>query len=198
MTYPPGPPVPGSGPSQPFGGSPYGPPPGGPTYGQPPVGGSPYGPPPGGPAYGAPAYGQPPGAPFVPGGDAQIALETAFFPLFWVLYFIMPRVKIDGNRLDLKWGQQLIPVSAGQHLIEINAWWLFDFSKASFPVQVASGQTVPVFYKCSAFWPFFDGAIGHEPQKFPGLPLYIGFLVASFVLPMLCCCGLVFTGAFSH
>jgi hypothetical protein len=118
-----------------------------------------------------------------PEGFGQLVIDTGFFWLAWIFFLTGPSVRIDGVERVRNWGTVFVPVPPGQHLVEVHTRYLWPVGRASLPVFVQPGQTAPVFYRSPAIvW--FKGAIGHEPQKTPGLVVTI-IMVA--VIPILAC-----------
>ncbi|MGL6236465.1 MAG: hypothetical protein ACRC20_14095 [Segniliparus sp.] len=116
-----------------------------------------------------------------PEGSGAIALDTGFFWLALVLFLTGPSASVDGVELVRKWGKQLLPVAPGQHLVEIHTRYLWPMGRASLPVFVQPGQTVPVFYQAPTI-AWLKGAIGHAPQKAPGLVLTVVLLAVVMLL----------------
>ncbi|ADG97415.1 conserved hypothetical protein [Segniliparus rotundus DSM 44985] len=106
----------------------------------------------------------------LPEGAGQLVLDTGFFWLAWIFFLTGPSVRVDGVERARNWGKAFVPVPPGQHLVEVYTRYLWPVGRASLPVFVQPGQTAPVFYRAPAIvW--CKGAIGHEPQKTPGLVL---------------------------
>ncbi|MDT0203080.1 hypothetical protein [Nocardioides sp. AE5] len=78
-----------------------------------------------------------------------------------------PQITLDGHPVPMVQGQATIPVIPGTHLVAGHGQWLWKYGRAELPVQVASGQTVDVFYALPVAT-FVKGAIGFEPVKAPG------------------------------
>lgn len=98
----------------------YRPPPPPQQYRPPPAPHSPqqYRPP---PQYAQPQYAQPPAAqqpgqqpaPFGQAGEG-IVVNTQFFPLAWVLFFVKPKIAIDGQEIGVSgWGRTHLPARPG-------------------------------------------------------------------------------------
>ena len=76
------------------------------------------------------------------------------------------RVFVDRQSVTTVRGRNLIPVPPGRHHIDVQIWAPEIFGQAKIEVEVAAGQTVPVWY--AAPRTFMGGAIGLEPQRAPG------------------------------
>ncbi|WP_007467740.1 hypothetical protein [Segniliparus rugosus] len=143
-------------------------------------------------------YGQQPSDPYaaaLPEGAGQLAFDTGFFWLAWIFALTGVSVSVDGVERIRTWGKQLVVVPPGQHFVEVYTRYLWPVGRASLPVFVQPGQTVPVFYKAPTI-AWLKGAIGHEPQKAPGLILTVVLLAVGMlfacVVPLL---SLAITGS---
>ena len=89
---------------------------------------------------------------------------------------IPPKVTMNGYPVTTSYGQNVVPVHPGRLQIDVSCQWLRTYGQAALTVDVAPGQTVPVFY-ATPLHQFTGGNIGFEKQKRPG--------VLGFVLTML-------------
>lgn len=187
----------------------YGAPPAGPPqYGAPPSAPPPSAPPPSAPSqYGRPPAQQPPnpaplqknpapgayhpgggqGAPPVMAGQQQgVAIDAKFFPLMWLLFFIKPKIVIDGHELPGTWGRNEIPLPPGQHHVHVHVPYFLPprIGPADFPVLVQPGQGVELEYRAPV-WAYSRGSLGPAPQQYNGVGLAIAISVIPIVLIVL-------------
>ncbi|MCE9622390.1 MAG: hypothetical protein K8R99_08605 [Actinomycetia bacterium] len=79
-----------------------------------------------------------------------IRITARFFPLMWILFFIKPRVGVDGSDMQTAWKTPtFIPTTPGQHTV--TCYFPYFFPKKAgageIAVNVAQGQVVDVTYK---------------------------------------------------
>lgn len=90
---------------------------------------------------------------------AQVELELSFFPLMWTLYFVTPRVSVDGNEWTHDWGNTSFLVAPGRH--QICAWYPHMFgtqaSMGHIILDAVAGATYKLRYRPS--WLFLPGSI---------------------------------------
>lgn len=97
---------------------------------------------------------------------------------------VPPKVTMNGYPVVASYGQNLVPVHPGRIRVEASCQWLRRYGAAALDIDVAPGQTVPVFY-ASPYHQFTGGRMGFEKQRRPGawfLVLIIGFLVVIVAL----------------
>lgn len=142
-------------------------------YGHPQQYGQPqYGPP---QQYGQPQYGQP--------GEG-IAVTTGFFPLAWVLYFIKPKIFVDGQEAPpAGWGRTVVAARPGQHQVHVHAPYFLPprLGPADAVANVQPGQVTELEYK-APMWSFSPGSLGVGPQKYNGVGITIAVIAIPFVL----------------
>jgi hypothetical protein len=93
---------------------------------------------------------------------ATINLKTRFFILAFVYYIFPPRVVIDGGEAQkVRWGDNTLQVTPGNHHLKIYFRWLWIITagKAKFDVSVQEGQTVDVVYKAPSWFVFLPGKV---------------------------------------
>src|SRR4051812_1853891 len=72
---------------------------------------------------------------------------------------ITPSVTINGWRVPVQYGENVIPVHAGPNRIDVSCQWLLRYGEATLETQVPPGGQVTAFY--AAPWHQFSrGAIG--------------------------------------
>jgi hypothetical protein len=79
-----------------------------------------------------------------------IRITAKFFPLMWILYFIKPKMGVDGSEFQGKWKEPVfVPVPAGRH--SVTTYFPYFIPKKAgageISVDVAEGQIVDVTYK---------------------------------------------------
>jgi hypothetical protein len=170
---------------------PYGPP--RQQYGPPP---QQYGPPP--QRYGPPPqqYAQPPAPQQQYGATQQygqpqpgegIAINTQFFPLAWLFYFIKPKIFIDGQEMSpAGWGRTVVPARPGQHHVHVYTPYFLPprLGPADAAVDVPAGRVVELEYK-APMWSFSPGSLGYPPQKYNGVGITIALAVVPLVVILL-------------
>ena len=97
---------------------------------------------------------------------------------------------VNGWRVPVRYGENVIPVYAGPNRIDVSCQWLKKFGEATLETTVPSGGQVSAYY-AAPMHQFSRGAIGYEKQKRPGV---LGFVlmmlavalivVALFALPV--------------
>lgn len=97
---------------------------------------------------------------------------------------IPPDVTVNGRLLVPAYGRRQIPVPAGRVRVDAVCTWTKRFGEASLEVDVAPGQTVPVFY-VAPMHVFAKGSIGHVPQRRRGVMPFVALLSAIVVVPVL-------------
>lgn len=82
--------------------------------------------------------------------EAGLEIKAGFFPLAFLLFFCTPHFSVDGSApIKGKWGENLIPLTAGRHTV--TAWYPYLFikqaSKAELVIDVAPGQVAQLSYR---------------------------------------------------
>jgi hypothetical protein len=141
-----------------------------------------------------PQYGQPP-APQQPGqqpspygqsGDG-IVVNTQFFPLAWVLFFVKPKIAVDGQEMQAPaWGRTHLPARPGQHHVHVHVPYFLPpkLGPADATVDVRPGQVAELEYK-APMWAFSAGSLGVGPQKYNGVGITIAIVAIPFVIVFL-------------
>lgn len=151
-------------------------------------------PPPPGPQqqYRQPAqYAQPP-APQQPGQQPApygqpgegIVVNTQFFPLAWVLFFVRPKIALDGQEIPVSgWGRTHLPARPGQHHLHVHVPYFLPpkMGPADATADVRPGQVAELEYK-APMWAFSAGSLGVGPQKYNGVGITIALVLLPFVL----------------
>ena len=128
----------------------------------------------------------PPSGP--PGGATAIAVTAKFFPLAWFFFFIKPKIFLNGQQVAATWGRTVIPVSPGQHQLNIHVPYFLpsEVGPAAMTVAVAPGQTVELEYR-APMWAFSPGSLGAPPQQYNGMLPTIAVFLAAFGVLCVCC-----------
>jgi hypothetical protein len=136
-------------------------------------------------------YGQPPGpqhhgpqpGPYGQAGEG-IAVNTQFFPLAWVLFFVKPKVAVDGQEIPVSgWGRTHVPARPGQHHVHVYVPYFLPpkMGPADATADVRPGQVAELEYK-APIWAFSAGSLGVGPQKYNGVGITIAIVAIPFVL----------------
>jgi hypothetical protein len=94
---------------------------------------------------------------------------------------ITPTVLVNGWRVPVRYGENVIPVYAGPNRIDVSCQWLKKFGEATLETTVPSGGQVSAYY-AAPMHQFSGGAIGYEKQKRPGV---LGFVLMMLVVALL-------------
>jgi hypothetical protein len=136
-------------------------------------------------------YGQPPApqhhgpqpGPYGQAGEG-IAVNTQFFPLAWVLFFVKPKVAVDGQEIPVSgWGRTHVPARPGQHHVHVYVPYFLPpkMGPADATADVRPGQVAELEYK-APIWAFSAGSLGVGPQKYNGVGITIAIVAIPLVL----------------
>jgi hypothetical protein len=120
-------------------------------------------------------YGQQP----LPGGQLVLTLRKPLGLL--AASMISPVVTIDGYPAPAHWEQNLYPVVAGQHHLQVSSSYLWRYGTADLPIMMYPGRSVEVHYSGPVVT-FLRGSIGFEPQPRPGMPVFWAIIALPIVL----------------
>jgi hypothetical protein len=149
-----------------------------PQYGQPPAPQQQHRP--------QPHYARQPGPqpyPYGPPGDG-IVVNTQFFPLAWVLFFVKPKIAVDGQEMPVSgWGRTHLPARPGQHHVHVHVPYFLPskLGPADATADVRPGQVAELEYKAPV-WSFSPGSLGVGPQKYNGVGITLAIVAIPFVL----------------
>ncbi len=144
-------------------------------------------------------YEQPGPYPPAGGGGSAIALTLKYMPLAFLFGLFKPVVEINGQAAGVRaWGRQVIPVPPGQYHLHVHVPYLLPskIGNADVPLSVGPGQTAELEYRAPTI-AFLNGALGAQPQKYPGIVASYILMAVSLVI-LLCVCGGIVVGALSH
>ncbi|MEV0061091.1 hypothetical protein [Nocardia sp. NPDC050718] len=117
-----------------------------------------------------------------------LTVDSSYVWASFMLALVKPKIFVNGQPVpDARWGQTHVPVGPGQYHVRVVTPWLFDMGPAEIQVPVGPGPGSKVYYRSPAAV-FFQGAIGWEPQKTPGVIfLWLPFAVLGvfFLLTLL-------------
>lgn len=94
---------------------------------------------------------------------------------------IPPTVTMNGHAVPASYGENVVPVHPGRIRVEASCQWLRRYGQAALDIDVAPGQTVPVFY-ASPYHQFTTGRMGHVPQQRPGVGGLVVLVAALLVI----------------
>src|SRR3954454_648125 len=97
---------------------------------------------------------------------------------------ITPAVTINGYRVPVRYGENVVPVHAGPNRVDVSCQWLKKYGEATLETTVPEGGQVTAYY-AAPLQQFSRGAIGYERQKRPGmvgLTLALGLIVVVFLV----------------
>jgi len=107
----------------------------------------------------------PPGG-FVPAPAGQLEVHLSFLFLQWLLYFVSPRIAINGHEQIRAWGANSIHMPAGQYQLDVYFPWIFQ-SRCGFASQVITihaGYVTTVRYT-APFFVFMAGTLWAEQPR---------------------------------
>ena len=96
---------------------------------------------------------------------------------------ITPAVVVNGWRVPVQYGENVIPVHAGPNRIDVSCQWLKKYGQATLVTMVPDGGQVAVYY-AAPMHQFSRGAIGYEKQRRPGV-LGFGLMLGVILLVVL-------------
>ena len=118
----------------------------------------------------------PPPPPGGPPGQLRLRVQGNL-----MLSLITPSVTLSGQRLPVRYGENLYPVVAGDHLVEAYCQWIWVYGRARHPVTIRSAETTELWYAAPALT-FLPGAMGTSKQRHRGLVGLALFLAAVLAL----------------
>lgn len=94
---------------------------------------------------------------------------------------LTPTVRLNGYDVPVSYGQNMLPLPPGRWRVDVHAKWWREYGQASMDVDLAPGQTVPVFY-AAPMHVFTTGLIGHVKQPRKGLIPFLLIMVAVLAM----------------
>ncbi|WP_231988806.1 hypothetical protein [Mycobacterium sp. 1274761.0] len=116
-----------------------------------------------------------------------IVINTQFFPLAWLFFFIKPKIAVDGYEVPVSgWGRTHVPARPGQHHVHVHVPYFLPpkLGPADATADVRPGQVAALEYKAPV-WSFSPGSLGVGPQKYNGVGIMIAVVALPFVLMFL-------------
>jgi len=97
---------------------------------------------------------------FVPAPAGQLEVHLSFLFLQWLLYFVSPRVALNGNVQLRAWGPNVFHMPPGQHQLDVFFPWLFQSrcGLASQVITIHPGYVTSVRYT-APFFTFMPGTL---------------------------------------
>jgi hypothetical protein len=111
----------------------------------------------------------------------RLVVDASFNPMAFMLAFTGPKVTINGQPANVRWGQTPFDLPAGNYHVRVCARYLGDFGPAELPVAVYPGQLTTVYYRPPATIGM-KGALGFQPQKTRGMSAIMLLNVIAVVL----------------
>ncbi len=90
----------------------------------------------------------------------QLHVRASFFFLQWFLFFVTPRIVINGQEQRARWGLTSISLPPGNY--EISVYFQYFFSKAGrakTQIQIAPGYATVLLYNAPMFFVFRSGSL---------------------------------------
>ncbi len=111
---------------------------------------------------------------------------TATYPaVMFTFGLFKPIATLNGHRVPLNWGQNVLPVPPGIHDVRVHIPYLWDMGRAQIAVDTRDGVPAQVFY-APPWVVFVRGAIGRQPVKSPGLGLLLALALGITAFVLLC------------
>jgi hypothetical protein len=95
------------------------------------------------------------------------------------LWFLKPKIVVDGSEIPGRWGRTVVPTGPGQHHVHVHIPYFLprQIGPADTVVQVQPGGLAELEYKAPA-WQFLPGSLGVGPQRYNG----VGITVAVYLV----------------
>lgn len=91
--------------------------------------------------------------------NTGIEVTTRFFPLAFLLFFVKPRIEINGKSFDRKWGTSSFELPAGEYRVKISFPYIMRECGANeVLVRISEGGTAKIDYFMPP-WMFSKGRI---------------------------------------
>lgn len=104
--------------------------------------------------------------------NGQLEVWSSFFFAFWILYFIKPRLSINGQVHTKRWGASTFDLPAGRY--ELEAFYpyfvLSKAGRATMTVDVHPGQCTVVDYSAPWFIFLWGGSLRSRAVRPAGAP----------------------------
>jgi hypothetical protein len=100
------------------------------------------------------------------------------------LWYLKPKLFVDGSEFPARWGRTVVPASPGQHQVHVHVPFLRQIGPADTVVQVQPGGLAEIEYRAPA-WQWGRGSLGVAPQPFNGVGITVALYLGSGVLALL-------------
>ena len=94
---------------------------------------------------------------------------------------VTPSVKINGQPVPVKFGQNDIPVYAGPVTVDASTQWMREYGQAQITFDVAPGAGVEIWYAAPQHQ-FTTGSMGYERQKPKGTAVLVAVVVLAVLI----------------
>jgi hypothetical protein len=111
----------------------------------------------------------------------RLLVHTSYHPLSFMLALTGPKVTINGQPVNARWGETPFDLPAGNYHLRVATRYLGDLGPAELPVAVYPGQQTVVYYRTPATVGM-KGAIGFTPQPTRGMAAVIAVQVVLVVV----------------
>ena len=116
-----------------------------------------------------------------PPAMGRLVVESSYNPMAFMLAMTGPKVTINGQPANVKWGQAPFDLPAGNYHVRVSTRYLGDFGPAELPVAVYPGQLTTVYYRPPATVGM-KGALGFQPQKTRGMSVIMALNLIAVVI----------------
>jgi len=111
----------------------------------------------------------------------QLLVHSSHNPMAFMLAFTGPRVTINGQPTNVRWGAAPFDLPAGNYHVRVAARYLGNFGPAELPVAIYPGQQTTVYYRPPAAVGM-KGSIGFQPQQTRGMSAIMVINVIAIVI----------------
>jgi hypothetical protein len=111
----------------------------------------------------------------------RLVVHSSYNPMAFLLALTGPKVTINGQPANVKWGEAPFDLPAGNYHVRVSARYLGEFGPAELPVAVYPGQLTTVFYRPPVAIGM-KGSLGFQPQNTRGMSTMMVINVIAIVL----------------
>ncbi len=110
-------------------------------------------------------------------------VNAQFLPLAWVLFFVKPKIAVDGQEMPVSGGARPPACPPGRHHVHVHVPYFLPpkLGPADATADVQPGQVAELEYK-APLWSFSAGSLGVGPQKYNGVGITIAIVLIPFIL----------------
>jgi hypothetical protein len=120
-----------------------------------------------------------------PFGTGHLRLTITPSPLAWGAGRQRAWARVDGEPVTVRHGDNVLPLDAGRHRVEVYQVWVAEHAAAEAEVDVPAGGEVSLQYAAPYHWRS-AGRLGPPPQR-PSDTWFIHLVAAVLI------CGLLWT-----